>query len=38
MRNQEEQEIKRPQTQLELIHGNIMDAVHLPPFFCEYRL
>ena len=26
MRNQEEQEIKRPQTRLELIHGNIMDA------------
>ena len=26
MRNQEEQKIKRPQTRLELIHGNIMDA------------
>ena len=26
MRNQEEQEIKRPQTRLELIHSDIMDA------------
>ena len=26
MRNQEEQEIKRPPTRLELIHGDIMDA------------
>ena len=26
MRNQEEQEIKRPQTRLELIHGDIMEA------------
>ena len=26
MRNQEEQKIKRPQTRLELIHGDIMDA------------